>query len=111
MYIFGGYVNGDKSNDLWKYDVTLERWTCLEAGDFKLEPHKQNHKKYPPPRIGARMVCIDEKTLYVHNGHDNDNEKLHDIWKFDLTSNAWSEIQQKGEVPHVSKSEILFIFK
>jgi hypothetical protein len=21
FYIFGGYVNGDKSNDLWKFDL------------------------------------------------------------------------------------------
>jgi hypothetical protein len=21
MYVFGGYVNGDKSNELWQYDI------------------------------------------------------------------------------------------
>lgn len=46
------------------------------------------------------MVLVDEKTLYVHNGHDDDNEKLNDIWKYDLTSNQWTEINQKGAIPH-----------
>jgi hypothetical protein len=26
MYIFGGYVNGDKSNDLWQYDIEANAW-------------------------------------------------------------------------------------
>ena len=40
MFIFGGYVIGDKSNDLWKYDLTNEKWTCLHAGDYKEWPEK-----------------------------------------------------------------------
>jgi hypothetical protein len=37
MYVFGGYVNGDKSNDLWSYDLKNEKWMCLEEGDYKLD--------------------------------------------------------------------------
>ena len=59
MYIFGGYVNGDKSNDLWKYDLNASRWDCLCPGDYKEDQEKQDPKKYPAPRIGARMVQID----------------------------------------------------
>lgn len=45
------------------------------------------------------MVQIDEKTVYIHNGHDNDNEKISDMWKFDLETNQWTQIEQKGDVP------------
>ena len=34
LYVFGGYVNGDKTNDLWKYDMVLEKWNCLNPGDY-----------------------------------------------------------------------------
>lgn len=37
FYAFGGYVNGDKSNDLWKYDIVLEKWKCLHKGDYLLD--------------------------------------------------------------------------
>ena len=45
------------------------------------------------------MIQIDDNTLFIHNGHDNDNEKISDLWKFDISSNQWTEIEQKGEVP------------
>jgi len=33
------------------------------------------------------------KDLLVHNGHDNDNEKLNDLWKFDESTGKWSEVE------------------
>lgn len=45
------------------------------------------------------MLLINEKTLLVHNGHDSDNEKLQDIWTFDMPSAKWTQVQQKGDVP------------
>ena len=76
FYVFGGYVNGDKTNDLWKYDMVLEKWNCVHKGDYFLPFNKQKPKQIPPARVGARMVIADENTLYIHNGHDTENEKL-----------------------------------
>ena len=39
MYIFGGYVNGDKANDLWKYDFLGSKWVLLHPGDYKKQIH------------------------------------------------------------------------
>jgi hypothetical protein len=64
----------------------------LAEGDYHLPTEKQDHKNIPPPRIGARMVCVDSNKIFVHNGHDNENEKLLDLWCFDLTTNKWNEI-------------------
>lgn len=38
------------------------------------------------------MIMIDSDTIFVHGGHDCENEKLNDIWMFDLKTNTWSEI-------------------
>jgi hypothetical protein len=84
LYVFGGYVNGDKSNDMWSFNLTTEVWKCLHSGDYK---KVTNNNKIPCPRVGARMVQIDETTIYIHNGHDDDNEKISDMWKFDLETN------------------------
>jgi len=37
MYIFGGYVAGSKSNDLWKFDLKTNQWTCLDEGEIEDE--------------------------------------------------------------------------
>ena len=34
MYVFGGYVAGDKANDLWSYSLNEGKWTCLHPGDY-----------------------------------------------------------------------------
>jgi len=58
-----------------------------------LPHHKQDgNRKFPAPRIGCRMVKVDSKTLFLHNGHDNDNEKLGDLWSFDLVTNTWRQV-------------------
>ena len=108
MYIFSGYVNGDKSNDMWKFDLASKQWTCLNKGDYKLDVLKQNSKKIPAPRVGCRMIQLSKDKLLVHNGHDNDNEKICDMWTYDLTNNTWTEINQKGDTPPVSFSFIYF---
>ena len=45
---------------------------------------------------------LSKDKLLIHNGHDNDNEKLTDMWTFDLSNNSWTQIDQKGEIPPVS---------
>ena len=31
--------------------------------------------------------------MYIFGGKDEDNEKLKDLWTFDLINNTWSEIE------------------
>jgi hypothetical protein len=33
MYVFGGYVDGGKVNDLWQYDIEKNEWVELDKGD------------------------------------------------------------------------------
>jgi hypothetical protein len=34
FYVFGGYVNGDKANDLWKFEFKTNKWAMLHPGNF-----------------------------------------------------------------------------
>lgn len=40
MYIFGGYVHGGKSNDLWCYHFDSNKWTELDSGDYMITDPK-----------------------------------------------------------------------
>lgn len=101
MYVFGGYVKGSKSNDLWSYHFETGEWTELDAGDYFItDPkyHKNHAGEKPVPRIGAGIIYHNQ-SLYLYGGHDEQNEKLEDLWKFDLTTNQWSIIEVEGNKP------------
>ena len=85
-------MNGDKANDLWKYDFATKCWTMVCEGDYKKQHHMQDATKCPAPRIGCRMMKVKDD-IYIHNGHDNENEKLGDMWKYNLTENIWSKVE------------------
>ena len=45
MFIFGGYVRGGKSNDLWRYDFAANQWNELESGDYLITDPKELAKE------------------------------------------------------------------
>jgi hypothetical protein len=72
MYIFGGYVKGGKSNDLWRFHFETSTWTELDAGDYLITDAKYHQKhlgEKPVPRIGATIIYHD-KAVYLLGGHD-----------------------------------------
>jgi hypothetical protein len=101
MYIFGGYVNGSKANDLWVYDFEKKTWEELDKGDFNMTEIKQSEShniERPKPRVGSAIIFF-QNSIYLFGGHDEDNEKLDDFWKYDLATNKWSEINPEGLKP------------
>lgn len=89
MFIFGGYVRGGKSNDLWKYDFANNQWLELDKGDYMITDEKYlnlHSKERPVPRIGGGIIYY-KQCIYLFGGHDESNEKRDDFWKFDLTTN------------------------
>ena len=59
FFLFGGYADGTKSNDLWKFNVANKEWECLEEGT--------SSESRPTPRIGASLTFLSNK-LYVFGG-------------------------------------------
>lgn len=48
IYLFGGYNGQTWLNDLWKYDIETQMWTCLqessgETGQQHQQPHDHHH--------------------------------------------------------------------
>lgn len=92
MIIFGGFVKGSRSNDLYAYDFTNNSWKCLDAGG--------NHDGIPCKRA-ASSLCAAGNQVYLFGGQGEDNNKMNDLWVFDLGSNQWKEISTpEEERPH-----------
>ena len=51
--------------------------------------------------MGASLTLLDS-CLYLFGGNDETNEKLNDLWQYDLTTKQWKEIKPESEIPLVS---------
>ena len=94
LYVWGGRDTQDRDpqfyNDLWEYDLTGERWTCLQ-------PHRPGDPGQPSPRYGMGSCRIDER-WYIFGGfgpegdflpEETNGPQLNDLWCFDLTQRQW----------------------
>jgi N-acetylneuraminic acid mutarotase len=78
MVIFGGFVSGQRVNDIWILDLDTFKWTEVNATGTM-----------PEPRAGHSCVFYQD-ALYVFGGKDEENNKLSDFWSFNLTTNIWT---------------------
>ena len=82
MLVFGGFVDGgERTNDLWTYSFAQNTWTLLKP------------KGLLPKARASHSAVIRGNTMIIFGGCDLDNEKLNDLWIYDLLSNTWQEIQ------------------
>ena len=69
---FGGFVGGERSNQVHRLDLSAKQWERIPIPDPK-----------PAPRAG-HGAAIHGKDMYVFGGKGEDNVKFNDFWKFDL---------------------------
>ena len=87
MIVFGGFAFGERANSIFKYNFKMNTW------------EKINHKgsAVPCPRAGHSAVIRYNKEdgdhMYIFGGKDDENLKLSDTWKFNLTTLEWSQIE------------------
>lgn len=78
MVIFGGFAFGERTNSMFKYNFKKETWEMIK---YKNEP--------PCERAGhSAVIRMDDNGdhMYIFGGKDNDNQKLNDTWKFNMTT-------------------------
>ena len=85
MIVFGGFVFGERTNELFKFTFETNTWE-------KIIPEG---KACPCPRVGhSAIVWLDEEEgdkLIIFGGKDDENNKLADTWKFNFRTNTWTE--------------------
>ena len=85
MYIFGGFVRGERTNEVYIYNFRERKWHS--------NYQNRNILTYtqPKPRNGHSAVVF-EGMMYVFGGQTNHNVRLNDMWRFDLNTYEWKEI-------------------
>ncbi len=70
--IFGGFVEGERVNEVYSLDVTTCEWIYHKSTD-----------KAPVPRVAISAHSYNGK-MYIFGGADEENDKLNDFWGFDF---------------------------
>lgn len=83
--VFGGFVNGSRVDEVIQFEPT----TVSVKGELLAGGNTGNCG--PCVRASHSSVVHNDK-LYIFGGQDDDNNKLDDLWIFDLGSKSWNEI-------------------
>jgi hypothetical protein len=82
MIIFGGFIEGERTNEIAIYDMKQNKWTVVE---------QNGHENMPCPRSGHSAVFYQAKRqMYIFGGKDSDSIKLNDLWVFDFQTSSWA---------------------
>lgn len=84
MYIFGGFIAGERTNQLIIYSFKDRSWARVKIGGPS-----------PCPRNG-HSACIFNNCMYIFGGRNNDNKKLNDIWKYEILKQEWTQISMEN---------------
>ncbi|KAK5992347.1 hypothetical protein PT974_05751 [Cladobotryum mycophilum] len=85
FFVHGGcLVNGDRTNDLWGFDVRSRTWTEFPAA--------------PSPARGGSSICVSKSRLYRFGGYDGQKELGGQLDFLHLEVEVFDDNVTKGEV-------------
>ena len=129
IILFGGYNGRRWLNDLWSFDITTKRWTCLQESLDTSDQSVNSETHFPAslssaaegPQIGGEDEALRSQNCVVlsnkrpssrfgyvsliHNhkfilwGGFDGTRWLNDMYIFDFESLTWSETRQLGTIP------------
>lgn len=93
LYVFGGGQTNSSFclSTIPTYDVNKREWTKKET-----QPDPVTNK-YPKPRK-CHVTCKKGSYVYIHGGFDT-REAFSDLWRFNLHTFEWQELNCKTESP------------
>lgn len=71
----------------WSYDYNTDNWSLLEE------------ENTPPDRLNSAMVYVDSTDQIFLFGGISGGVGLNDMWVYDYSANAWTELTPNGDVP------------
>ncbi|XP_076470965.1 kelch domain-containing protein 4-like [Babylonia areolata] len=97
MWVFGGEFSSHSQNQFYHY---RDLWV-LHLRDKTWEQFKSPGKQGPSARSGHRMVAFKNQLILFGGFHNNnrDCKYYNDVWAFDLSSYAWSQLAPVGAGP------------
>lgn len=84
ILLFGGDQSSRATiNEFWIYNKDNSKWEKEELDD-------------PPPRRKGHAATISNGKMYIFFGEYDVSELLDDVWKYDPSSNTWTECASGG---------------
>lgn len=81
--VFGGFVNGSRVNELAKF-------TMANAQTISAQMLQASTTEETAPKCRASLCsAVYNDKLYLFGGQDDDNNKLDDLWEFDIAVGTW----------------------
>lgn len=77
MLVFGGFVHGERTNSLYKCNLTTMQWEI---------PHFSGT---PPVGRSGHSAVVYNNAMYIFGGVEESTEALNDTWKLDLDTMIW----------------------
>ena len=99
MVIFGGFCDLGRSNEIFKYYFDDNRW----------EKIKPVSKAIPSERAGHSAVLHGENMI-IFGGKDDSNNRLNDIWSFNIPSGTWTELPSQ-DAPKIRSGHSASLYK
>ncbi|KAG9394989.1 RhoGEF domain [Carpediemonas membranifera] len=90
IYIFGGYDGQDRLDGL--YSLNPVDWSVNKIEKAGVET------MWPSARCAHAMTVVGD-SIYVIGGRDAHSNFLNDVWRFNITEQAWTEMPCSGKVP------------
>ena len=84
--MFGGYVNGKCTNELWVFNTTTNKWKEIKFNDKNIPPPRSNHAAAMGPKN-------DGDVMIINGGITQSTDRLGDTWLFNLGSLTWEELK------------------
>uniref|UniRef100_A0A7S3FU64 Uncharacterized protein n=1 Tax=Strombidium rassoulzadegani TaxID=1082188 RepID=A0A7S3FU64_9SPIT len=103
MVVFGGFAFGEKSNDIYKFNLKDHSWERIMPVSDVMPCTRSGHSAV------LRSDQINGDTMYIFGGKDIDNNKLNDIWKFNLRKLHWEQVVcPNGPTPRSGHSSQIY---
>jgi len=99
FWFFGGEVTFSMigGNALWKYEVTLNQWTCIRQNNAPVIISSQcifNKNNNPPKRYESRACWTDTcGNFWMYGGFDSIVPPLNDLWCYNPKNDEWAFIR------------------
>lgn len=105
LWLFGGVSDLGWSNNLWKYDISLNQWTWMKGpgvlndpGTFGVQgmPSLAN---VPPATIETAAGWVDNNgDLWMYGGGTASAIPSCNMWRYNIASNQWTWMNGAGAV-------------
>ena len=99
LYVFGGFAGGSRVNSVRAATFTAPSSLALSTTRGNERPSKV----MPIPRNAHSAVAYGN-SLFIFGGQDEDNNKLSDLWEFNVTTKQWAQIAYSSSLQEVGRS-------